>query len=76
MPLFRRGNDLVEAYRLPQAGKEPTDGLVFFLTANGHPEHLIPPLCAKYAGCWMILTSKGHLAPYGHEKFLEDFEQV
>ena len=76
MPFFRTKPQTVEAYRLPLAGQEPSDGLVFFLVDNGHPAHFIPNLCAKYAGCWMVRTPNGHLVPYGHEKFHEDFEGV
>lgn len=76
MPFFRKKPVTIEAYRLPLAGQEPSDGLVFFLEANGHPAHLIPGLCAKYAGCWMVRAPNGHLAPYGPEKFHEEFEQV
>lgn len=39
MPFYRRitapNSRPVEAYRLPLAGKQPTDGLMFFLRENG-----------------------------------------
>jgi hypothetical protein len=76
MPLFRKGEDVVEAYRLPAQGAEPSDGLVFFLVENGCPLHLVPRLCAAHSGCWMLLAPNKMLLPYGHEKFLEDFERV
>jgi len=35
MPMFRKLPVIIEAYRLPPAGQEPSDGLIFFLHDNG-----------------------------------------
>ena len=56
MPHFTpRVLDAVEAYRLPQRGEEPTDGLMFFLTElNLEPD-------GTRSGNWIVNAADGPL---------------
>ena len=72
MPFFRPRPQALEAYRMPQPGKQPSDGLVFFLKAHGvlMGEGVAAP------GDWVVADSRGKLFSCTPEDFDLFFESV
>lgn len=72
MPFFRKRVATVEAYRMPQEGQEPSDGLIFFLEANG----LSIDQIGAAPGDWVVADGWGKVSSCTPVVFHVTYEQV
>ena len=73
MPYFkRREPEVVEAYRLPQKGENPSDGLLFFM--GKYDRDLL--FFADYPGHWVARRQDGVWWTMGHEFFLAAYKPL
>lgn len=82
MPTFRHKPQIVEAYRLPDTGKSPSDGLIFFLRENGIETEYSESIPIKTAsgivqarpGDWIVKGYNNELYPCKNEIFKANYE--
>ena len=83
MPIFKEIAKFVEAYKLPEKGEAPSDGLIFFLKEKGMPlEFLegkeiitdIGQVLTIQPGYWILKNSKNIWVTYSPEIFKLKYE--
>lgn len=72
MPFFRTKPAVVEAYRMPLPGQEPSDGLLFFLAAKG----LSVDGVGAGPGDWVVADGWGKVFSCHPADFAATYEQV